>query len=93
MLLPPLVVAPFQLALLQVALEVVLVPHPDITRRRELPSQVLCKSLKLQLLLILVGCEDGGDHQNFNGRVPRIIGGWELLILLYIFHGQGLSVE
>ena len=95
-LLPPLVIALSQLALLQVALEIVLVPHParaDRTRRRELPSQVLCKSLQLQLLLILIGSEDGGDHQNFNGGVSRIIGGWGTYAFLKLFHGQGLSVE
>ena len=80
MLLPPLIVALSQLALLQVALEIFLVPHParaDMTRRRELPSQVLCKSLLLQLLLIRISCEDGGHHQNFNGGVSRIIARWE----------------
>jgi hypothetical protein len=47
----------------------------------------------LQQLLILIGCEDGGDHQNFNGRVPRIIARWETYAFLKLFHGQGLSVE
>ena len=64
--------------------------------RGKLPSHVLRKSVQMHglLLLVLVGCEDGRHHQNFNGRVSRIIGRWETLAaLLNLLHGQGLGVE
>jgi hypothetical protein len=94
-LLPPLVVALFKLALLQVILRVVIISHStraDMTRGRQLPPQVLRQPIKIHslLLLLLVVSEDGGCHQDFNGRVLIIVGRKAVLDL---FHWQGMSVE